>query len=80
MSATRDGAATEMSVLVEMGNLIRMRPSPHATSAQLGAYYAAKARLHRRVALLGGAEADAEWEYANAAQRHAEELFASESG
>ena len=69
------GVSAESSVLVEMGQLIRMRPSLLATATQLATFYAAKARLHRHIAATGGVDVVAELAYAAAAEQHAFSLM-----
>jgi hypothetical protein len=70
--ATRE---EDSSILLEMGRLIRMRPSADAPPERLAAFYRAKARLHQHIAALGGADAAAEYGYAVAARRHAASLL-----
>lgn len=69
------GVSAETSVLLEMGQLIRMRPSLLATATQLANFYAAKARLHRHIAATGGVDVVVELAYAAAAEQHALNLM-----
>jgi hypothetical protein len=64
-----------MNAMIEMTALRLHQPRPHAPASEVAAWYEHKARLHERLARLGGPDAGQEEAYAMAAHDHARRLL-----
>lgn len=70
-------AVVEMTVMEEMGRLIRATPGPRASAAEVAHWYELKAHLLEHIADEDRAGRTAALHQAEAAHRHAEELLAT---
>ncbi|HET9141694.1 hypothetical protein [Actinophytocola sp.] len=66
-----------MTVMEELGQLIRSRPGPYASASEIGRWYERKANMLERVAAENGADQQIMMRQAEAAHRHATELLAA---
>lgn len=70
-------AVVSMTVLEEMGRLIRAKPGPRASVTEVAHWYELKAHLLEHIADEDRAGRNAALRQAEAAHRHAEELLAT---